>query len=236
MSAENYYREFSIFDIYLVIKKRLVVLILIPLFCGLLAYAYATLIATPMYTSSASLLITKGIESENDSTATWNNNVYSEVLAVQQLADVYTQILTSENMMKTVKQELNTDVSVAQLMGSVSVVGVNDSGLRVSVTMVDPVLAYKVATKIVEHANSEVAETFGIGAVVELSSPVVPTAPSSPRTKMMTASAIGLSFIALLIVLILISYFDDRIKDESEFEQMFGLPVLGMIPKYEVEK
>jgi len=80
------------------------------------------------------------------------------------------------------------------------------------------------------HTLGLLAE-LGYNNVEVASEAVVPTSPSSPKTKTDTIVGAVLGLLLGLAIAFVLERFDRRIREPEELERIYGLPMLGAVPK-----
>ena len=108
--------------------------------------------------------------------------------------------------------------------------------ISIKVTDKDPILAKEITDDIATVTSKRICEVMKVENMVSLvDSADLPTTPSSPATKRNTVIALLLGVVISSAVIIIIGIKDDRIKTQEDVEKIFGMSVLGLIPKFEGE-
>ena len=155
----------------------------------------------------------------------------SDLIASQQLSKTFSLILRSNAILTASLKSINSDLSYEEFKNMVST-EVQDETELIDVYVVnqDPQKAFQLAEAIAKTAPSYMAN------IVEGSSMKIVDYPeySNKRYKpnYVSFGLIGFVFGVLLILVIeIIRFFkDDSVRDESELEELFSVPVLGIIP------
>ncbi len=186
---------------------------------------------TPQYQASCWLFVNSFTNSSSQ-----NEVSAAQLQASTQLANTYIQLLGSETVLNDVSAELDGAYSAAALSGMISASVITDTQILViTVTHPDPEQAAQIANAVARVAPGD------IQAFVEGSSVTVPqyaSVPSSPSSPSMSRNLL-IGFAAGLVVGIaaaLIAYFlDTRINQQDNLQEMYGYPVLGIIPNLDVD-
>lgn len=153
------------------------------------------------------------------------------------LSSDYVEIVKSRTVLEQVIANLDLKYSVGELKGMVSASIVNNTRMiSIKVTDKDPILAKEITDDIATVTSERICEVMKVENMVSLvDSADLPTTPSSPATKRNTVIALLLGVVISSAVIIIIGIKDDRIKTQEDVEKIFGMSVLGLIPKFEGE-
>lgn len=201
------------------VLKRWLIIVLAALMVGVGAYIATDSSYAPSYRTSATFVVT---------TRGSSTTVYSNLSSTSNVAALFTELLNSSIMRKTVAQEMGVPYLNAQITTAVVP---NTNLITMSVTAPDPRTAFLAAQTLIEQHESL---TYSIvdGIVMEvLQQPSVPTAPinyanASGQMKRMGILA-GLGAALLLAVL---SYLKDTVRSGNEVQQKLDCDFLGEIP------
>ena len=201
------------------VLKRWLVAVLAALVVGTGAYVAADLSYVPMYRTSTIFVVT---------TRGSSTTVYNNLNATSNVASLFTELLNSSILRKTVMEEMG----VTSLDANVST-GVipNTNLITMTVTSRDPRTAFLAAQTIIENHESL---TYAIvnGIVMEvLQPPVVPTAPvnSANASGQMKRMAV-LGAMAAVLALAVMSYLRDAVRSGTEAREKLDCGYLGELP------
>lgn len=201
------------------VLKRWLVVVLAALAVGVGSYISTDSSYQPQYRTSVIFVVT----SRGSSTT-----VYSNLSSTSSVASLFTELLNSSIMRKTIMEEMG--VSSLDATISTSVIS-NTNLITMTVTASDPRTAFLTAQTIIENHES-LTYTIVDGIVMEvLQAPSVPTAPinysdASGRMKEMAAVA---GFAAALILAVL-SFLRDAVRSGTEAREKLDCEYLGEIP------
>jgi len=155
----------------------------------------------------------------------------SDLVAAQQLTKTYNYIICSNTVLMASLKSIDSDLSYNSIRSMVST-SIQDQTELISVYVInhDPELAYELANAIAKTAPTYVAD------IVEGSSMKIVDYPTYSENRYgpnyLKYAILGFLFGFMLIAIIVIIRFfkDDSVKEESELELRFSLPVLGVIP------
>ena len=201
------------------VLKRWLIIALAVIMVGVGSYISTDMSYVPSYRTSAIFVVT---------TRGSSTTVYSNLTSTSNVASLFTELLNSSIMRKTVAEKMGVSSLDAKI--STSVIP-NTNLITMSVTAPDPRTAFLAAQTLIEHHESL---TYSIvnGIVMEvLQPPTVPTSPinyanASGQMKKMGILA-GAATAALLAVL---SYLKDTVRSGNEVQKKLDCDFLGEIP------
>lgn len=181
-----------------------------------------------MYESSTTLILVKS-NSESNSSIT-----QTDIVLNQKLIGTYSEIIKSRSVAKEVIDSLGIDMSVEELISSITVSSKTDTEiLKITVRNHDNNIAPKIASTLANVFTKKVKEIYDINNVAIIDEAEVPTKPYNTNS----LKTIGIfTFGALLVTVLFIfvvTYFSNTVKDEEELERLLNLRVLAIIPKIE---
>lgn len=201
------------------VLKRWLVVVLAALVVGVGAYISTDMEYQPVYRTNTIFVVT----SRGSSTT-----VYSNLNSTSSVAGLFTELLNSSIMRKTITREMGVSQLDAQI--STSVIP-NTNLITMTVAASDPRTAFLTAQTIVENHESLTYQVVD-GVVMEvLQHPTVPTAPQNSANaayEMVKMSV--LAAVAAVAVLTALSFFRDTVRSETEVRSKLDCDYLGEIP------
>ncbi len=226
MSEEVNLREIGIYflsKVFLIAIITLSVVLISGLYC---------FFRKPIYESSASIILT-GFSDEKESSKINTNDLNIN----QKLIATYQEITKSRKVLTQVIQDLDLVYDVNTLAEQVRVTGKKDTEIIVIyVRNTDAELAYKITEKIAEVFSKEVKSIYNVSNVSLLDAPIISNHSSNMSTSKVLVMALMGGFLLSLIVVFIIYYFDNTIKNANQVEDKIGVPVLGSIPDFNKKK
>ena len=219
--------EIDLRALLMVLRRHLFSLVLVTLVCASIFYLFSRFFITKQYEASATLIVNN---LSSDKSTSFNS---SELMAAQDLADVYSIIIKSDSVMKTVIKELNLNVTSDDLKKDISVSTVNSTQIiEITMTNVDATYARKVIAKIVEVAPPIIQTKVAAGSVKIISAARVTNggAPVSPNNFRNALIGAALGFVLTLAVVIVRELMNNTFKTEDDISKMLDIPLLGVIP------
>lgn len=210
------------------LRKKIPVLIIATLIGAILGGVNLIFMTKPMYESSTTLILVKS-NSESNSSIT-----QTDIVLNQKLIGTYSEIIKSRSVAKEVIDSLGIDMSVEELISSITVSKKTDTEiLKITVRNHDNNIAPKIASTLANVFTKKVKEIYDINNVAIIDEAEVPTKPYNTNS----LKTIGIfTFGALLVTVVFIfvvTYFSNTVKDEEELERLLNLRVLAIIPKIE---
>lgn len=224
-SKEILQKEELDLDIYSMLRAILKDWLMI-LSAGLLgviaAFFMAEMAYTPEYTTSMTFIVSsKGATSSLSDTSTANA-----------MAETFSEVLNSRLLKEKVKEELN----LGYMPGTIQTSVVNETNLMtLKVSAASPEHSFKIMKSVLNH-YSEITDLVMSNVVLDvLEAPQVPSGPSNPisRRSMMKKYAVY-AMVLMAILLAVLDYLRDNIKNEKEVEKKLDTVLFGTI--YHEEK
>lgn len=217
-------KELDLMDLWRVLIKRWYLFIVFPLLLAGAFYIYSNYNYSPVYTSSATLMVTRPA----GTTLTHS----SEVHLSRTLVSTYEEIATSRRILNLVAADDLIPYNLEELRKRLKVEGVKDTEfINISVTDPDPALASYIANMTARTFMDQIGLVISGASVSILDEAQVPKVPSNqPESRnIVIAAVLGLMLAGGLAFLI--DYVDQSIKEPGEAEKLLGLPVLGIVPR-----
>ncbi|MGG0185157.1 YveK family protein [Bacillus rhizoplanae] len=205
-------KEINLKNLFAVIRRRLWIIVVLTLTITLVGAAYSIFFKTPLYASSARILI----PANNDTVNTLKVMINEPVV------------------MEKVAAELNIDRSASALSGQISTESVQNSQIvKITVVDTDSKLAAKIANTTAAVYKQEAASILNFNNVSILSEATA--LKNSVPINIDHTNTIMIAFFVGLVLSIgfifLLDSLDDRIKSERAIEKILDIPTLGSISK-----
>ena len=201
-----------------VLKQWLLILVM-ALVMGVGAYIVTDMSYSPVYQSSATLVVTT-----RGSSAT----VYTNLSSTTTLAEVFDEVLNSSVFRRIIQEE----AGITDFTGKIRAGAVADTNLlTVTVTDSDPRQAFLMIQAVLENHQSLTEQIVGEVVLEVLQAPKVPSYPSngvSPMGQMRTVMV--LTAAAACLVLAWWSITRDAVRSDSEARAKLDCQYLGQIP------
>ncbi|WP_242219298.1 YveK family protein [Bacillus cereus group sp. BfR-BA-01380] len=205
-------KEINLKNLFAVIRRRLSVIVVVTLAITLVGAIYSIFLKTPLYASSARILIQANSESINTLKVMINEPVVMEKVAA----------------------ELNNNRPAGALSGQISAEIVQGSQIvKINVVDPNPVMAAKIANVTAAVYKKEAARILNFNSINILSEATAQKHAVPINIKHI--NSIMTAFIAGLVLSVgfafLLDSLDDTIKSERAIEKLLDIPTLGSISK-----
>jgi capsular exopolysaccharide synthesis family protein len=218
---------------YLDILRTRWKLITVTTLLGVIAAALASMLATPLYTATTkSFVSVNGGGTQTDVATAVQGSLFA-----QDRVKSYVDVVTADEVMGAVIDELGLDVSTSELASQISVNNPLDTVLlEISATDPNPQQAQAIANATAEALQNQVDQleqpVGGGDSLVRISvtePAAVPGSPSSPRTKINLALGFLVGLAVGVGAAVLLETLDTRIKSIDTLAKYFDQPLLGVI-------
>ncbi|MCD8050601.1 MAG: Wzz/FepE/Etk N-terminal domain-containing protein [Clostridiales bacterium] len=200
-------------------------IILVALICGSLAYVGTKYFITPTYRTYFSAYINNSVEMGSSTTIT-----SSDLTASQSLAETAAGIIESATVLE---QAAETAGLGEEDSASVSTSVDSESGIiTVYVVTTSPKISASYAAAIAEVAAEETARIVEGSSMQIIDQPKIPTTIYSPSYTKNTAMGLLAGAFLVCAIVVLQELLNDRIQDQAELEERYGISVLGAIPDW----
>ena len=204
----------------------------ILLLCLAIGYFYSYYYVTPMYQSSATVVLVQNenLEQEvaNDSSIT-----QTDITLNKNLLSTYTKIAKSNKVLEKVIEDLNLDMTPSGLAGLVSVQAVNNTQVfKISVSNKDKELAPVITNHLLEVFSQEVRSLYHMNNIYTMDFAEVSNTPYNINHTKDLAIFVMIGFVLSFGLVVVFYLFDNTIKSEKDIEEYSGLSVLSTIPIY----
>ena len=184
---------------------------------------YTEAIKKPIYKSSTTYVMISDSSKEGITT--------SEVTLNEKLIATYKEMIKGRPILEGVINELNLDETVGSLSKKISVEQVKTSSMiRITVTDRDPQTAKNIAEAISREFPEQVKKTYGMENLSQYESPILPVNPANKSNKKEMILINGGSLALSLMIIFMMFYFDNTVKDQEQVQEKTNLPVLGNVP------
>ena len=222
--------EFNILEFLKYYWSKLIFVLLFVIVGLVGSYIYTFHMQVPIYRSQTSLVLTK---TDNGNTTITQNDISLN----KNLVSTYREIVKSRRILSEVIDNLELEISYADLTEQVEVSSVNDTELIViSVYNEDNTLARQIANEIARVFKTEITEIYNIENVSIIDKALVSKEPYNVNVLKQIILGIGAGFLLGSCLIVVLFYMDDTVKTEEDIENKLGLSVLGRVPKYKNKK
>ena len=224
-NQENQAVEIDVFAMLKTLWKRKFSIILVALVFAIAAFGYSAFLAKKEYQSTSRIYVVSRQNQDN------NALTNSDLQAGAYLVKDYREIILSQNVLSQAIEELNLDMTPAELSKKINVSVPTDTRiLSITAKDGDPKEAARIANGLRNVAAEKITSVTKVSDVTTLDEAEVPQSPSSPNIK----RNVLLGFVAgaglMVVLLVVVEVLDDRVKKPEDVEELMGLPLLGVVP------
>ena len=229
--------ELDLKELFTMFWNKKVQIILIVAIFVVIGIIYTIGFVTPVYTSTTTLVLA-GQTSDNTATNTTSDTITSTDLTLNsKLVGTYSELVTSDKVVRQVISNLGIDVDVEELKKNISVTSVENTELiEISVTNENPTYAMQIANETVELFKEQVAEIYNINNVHVVDAAEEEKVPSNVNHAKDVILFAFIGIVVAVIYVLIANMLDTTIKSREEVEKLYKVPVLAEIPFNTEEK
>lgn len=214
--------EIDLLELFLALKKRALIILAVGLLGGCLSCAVTRFLMTPVYTSTASMLV---LTKETTLAS------LADLQMGSQLTNDYEVLITSRPVLENVIGNLGLDMEYTDLENLITINNPTDTRiLEISVEYSDPVMARNVVNELSSEASAFIGDKMEVVPPKMIEEGEVPTEKTSP-------SMVKNALLGLLLGLVLsggavcvTTILDDTIKTEDDITRYLGISTLASVP------
>lgn len=214
--------EIDLREVFFALKKRALIILAALVAGALIAGAYTKLLVTPMYSSTATMLVLS-----KDTTLT----SIADLQLGTQLTNDYSVLITSRPVLEEVIDNLGLDMGYGSLKGAITLNNPSNTRiLEITVQNSDPERARDLVNELAHTASDYIGDKMEVIPPKVIEEGEVSTSQISPNTKknIMLGALAGAVLAAGVVVLM--SVLDDSIRSEDDIENFLGMPTLASVP------
>lgn len=220
-------REINTLRLLRILWKRVWLIGVITVICGVAAYLCSVSFITPTYRSSFTAYVNNRVENVEGNGSTTTSDLNASI----GLTYLYQDIIISRSVLMDAAEACGLDYDYEKLQKKVKTEVSSDSALiTVYVTDKDPVLATQLASAIADVAPGHVERVRDGSSMRILDAPVIPDekhAPSNGKNAVMGAM---IGFIVVVLFVLTIDLLNDKVSSSDELEQRYHIVAIGVIP------
>ncbi len=217
--------EIDVFHLFKILWKRKILVALVAIVAGALAFAYSAFIVKPEFTSTTRIYVVN--RNQGDKPGLTNQDLQAGSYLVKD----YREIILSQDVLEKVTSNLKLDLSPKDLASKVKVtVPVDTRIVSISVNDRVPEEASRIANSLREVAAEKIISITRVSDVTTLEEARPATAPSSPNIRRNTIIGLlgGTAF--MVIAVLIVELVDTRVKRPEDIEDVMQIALLGVVP------
>lgn len=224
-------KQITISDLLRMFLQHIKLIIIITLLGGVLAFLYVSYMVTPMYSTSALILVQNG-NSMDSGYSSSNSGISGDKVNMQ---DINSSVMLANtcSTLFTVDPQMKSIISGA----SISINVIEDSYfLRINSTSSDPHTAANIANLVANTAPEVFKKYFkDAGKVDTVEEAAVPSSPSSPNKSRYVIIGLLIGLVLSLGISFLLEIVDTTIKPGDDLYKQYEIPVFAEIVDFESE-
>ena len=217
--------EIDVFHLFKILWKRKILIALVAIVAGALAFAYSAFIVKPEFTSTTRIYVVN--RNQGDKPGLTNQDLQAGSYLVKD----YREIILSKDVLEKVTSNLKLDLSPKDLASKVKVtVPVDTRIVSISVNDRVPEEASRIANSLREVAAEKIISITRVSDVTTLEEARPATAPSSPNIRRNTIIGLLGGTVFTVIVVLIVELVDTRVKRPEDIEDVMQIALLGVVP------
>ena len=217
--------EIDVFHLLKILWKRKILIALLAIVAGTLAFAYSAFIVKPEFTSITRIYVVN--RNQGDKPGLTNQDLQAGSYLVKD----YREIILSQDVLEKVTSNLKLDLSSKDLANKVKVtVPVDTRIVSISVNDRVPEEASRIANSLREVAAEKIISITRVSDVTTLEEARPAIAPSSPNIRRNTIIGLLGGTVFTVIAVLIVELVDTRVKRPEDIEDVMQIALLGVVP------
>ena len=217
--------EVDVFHLFKILWKRKILVALVAIVAGALAFAYSAFIVKPEFTSTTRIYVVN--RNQGDKPGLTNQDLQAGSYLVKD----YREIILSQDVLEKVTSDLKLDLSLKALASKVKVtVPVDTRIVSISVNDRVPEEASRIANSLREVAAEKIISITRVSDVTTLEEARPAIAPSSPNIRRNTIIGLLGGTVFTVIAVLIVELVDTRVKRPEDIEDVMQIALLGVVP------
>lgn len=226
--VDDDYDTIDLLEVLEVVRQHILIIVLVTVIAAAAGFGFSRFVMVPQYEASALMIV----NTRQDATA---NVTSDQINSATKLVSTYSIIIKSDTVLQQVISNLGLTLTYDQLKERVTVSAVDDTQvMQITVRSDNPEWARQVCEQITTISPDVILESVEAGSVKLISQAAVTPEPVSPNVMKNTAIAAVLGLVVSIGIVVLRELLDNKIKSEDDIRKYLDLPVVGVIPDYEM--
>lgn len=226
--VDDDYDTIDLLEVLEVVRQHILIIVLVTVIAAAAGFGFSRFVMVPQYEASALMIV----NTRQDTTA---NVTSDQINSATKLVSTYSIIIKSDTVLQQVISNLGLTLTYDQLKERVTVSAVDDTQvMQITVRSDNPEWARQVCEQITTISPDVILESVEAGSVKLISQAAVTPEPVSPNVMKNTAIAALLGLVVSIGIVVLRELLDNKIKSEDDVRKYLDLPVVGVIPDYEM--
>ena len=226
--TDDDYDTIDLLEVLQVVRQHILVIILVTAIAAVAGFGVSRFVMVPQYQASALMIV----NTRQDTTA---NVTSDQINSATKLVSTYSIIIKSDTVLQQVINNLGLSLTYNELKERVNVTAVDETQvMQITVQSDNPEWARQVCEQITAISPNVILESVEAGSVKLISQASVTPDPVSPNVMKNTAIAALLGLVGSVGIVVLRELLDNKIKSEDDVRKYLDLPVMGVIPDYDM--
>lgn len=226
--VDDDYETIDLLEVLQVVRQHILVIILVTVIAAVAGFGVSRFVMVPQYEASALMIV----NTRQDTTA---NVTSDQINSATKLVSTYSIIIKSDTVLQQVINNLGLSLTYDELKERVNVTAVDETQvMQITVQSDNPEWARQVCEQITAISPNVILESVEAGSVKLISQASVTPDPVSPNVMKNTAIAALLGLVVSVGIVVLRELLDNKIKSEDDVRKYLDLPVVGVIPDYDM--
>lgn len=234
---------YSIKDIIKLLLSKLWLLIIVTIIGGAAAFCYSKFVMPLEYSSHISMYV------QSYTGISENANAQNNISNSKQLVNTYMEVLKDDAVMNAVAERLRNQfdnetlsenfaiadgrITPSSLRGCLSISSVTDtSAVKIVSTTKNAEVAAAVCNDLTEVAPEYVEKAVGVGSINTIDRAKVYNNPVGPNMKKNAALGAIAALMLTVLIIFVIDFFDNTVKDTDTLGENFKKPIIGEILQF----
>ena len=218
--------EIDVLQMLKALWKRKLVIVLVAIVTGAIAFAYSSFVIKPEFTSTTRIYVIN--RNQGDKPGLTNQDLQAGSYLVKDYR---------QDVLEKVVADQNLNIDAKTLARKVRVTVPTDTRIvSISVRDIKPEEASRLANSLREIAAQKIISVTRVSDVTTLEEARPATSPSSPNIRRNTLMGTLVGAGIVIVLVLLFELLDDRIKRPEDIEEVMHLSLLGVIPNLEKMK
>ena len=220
--------EIDVLQMLKVLWKRKLIIALVAIITGGIAFGYSSFVVKPEYTSTTRIYVVN--RNQTDKPGLTNQDLQAGSYLVKD----YREIILSQDVLEKVVADQKLRMDAKALGRKVQVTVPADTRI-VSISVRDgvPEEASRIANALREVAAEKIIAVTRVSDVTTVEEARPALSPSSPNIRRNTILGVGAGAGLVFFVVLLVELLDDRVKRPEDIEEVMHISLLGVIPNLE---
>ena len=220
--------EIDVVQVLKVLWKRKLMIALVAIATGVLAFGFSSFIVKPQFTSTTRIYVVN--RNQGDKPGLSNQDLQAGSYLVKD----YREIILSQDVLEKVVTEQNLKFDAKALAKKIQVtVPVDTRIVSISVRDSNPEEASRIANALREVAAQKIISVTKVSDVTTLEEARPALSPSSPNIRRNTILGVGAGAGIVILLALAIEVLDDRVRRPEDIEEVMHISLLGVIPNLE---